>query len=307
MKKTAFIHLGYPKTATTSLQGGLFSTLKNIHYIGKPYKNNKLIKSFSCLFRQDSFFFNMNENKKTIIHFIPKDKDILLSDETLLESGSTITADKIVIMKRLKHVFSSYNIKIILVIRSQLDMINSLYAYDRRKRNSYVTRNSWVNKLLEEPNSGILGLLDYSKVISILQKTFGGKNVKILLFEDFKYSSGLFYKDFLKFIKEKKSYMPKQNIHLNTRRGKFFFYYLSFMKITQPLFSIYKLFPEKIRERIKLSKYLQLFEKKISRIGPSSNLALSKYEKAIIINKFRKTNIKLLKFNRNIKKYNYPI
>ena len=101
--------------------------------------------------------------------------------------------------------------------------------------------------------------------------------------------------------------MPKQNIHLNTRRGKFFFYYLSFMKITQPLFSIYKLFPEKIRERIKLSKYLQLFEKKISRIGPSSNLALSKYEKAIIINKFRKTNIKLLKFNRNIKKYNYPI
>ena len=94
MKKTAFIHLGYPKTATTSLQGGLFSTLKNIHYICNPYKNNKLIKSFSCFFRQDSFFFNMNENKKTIIHFIPKDKDILLSDETLLESGSTITADK---------------------------------------------------------------------------------------------------------------------------------------------------------------------------------------------------------------------
>ena len=79
------------------------------------------------------------------------------------------------------------------------------------------------------------------------------------------------------------------------------------MKIIQPLFFIYKLFPEKIREKIKLSKYLQFFEKKISKIGPSLNLTLNKYQKDNIINNFRKNNIKLLKFNRSIKKYNYPI
>tara|TARA_B100000902_G_scaffold255337_1_gene241779 strand:- start:168 stop:332 length:165 start_codon:yes stop_codon:yes gene_type:complete len=37
-KKTLYLHIGYPKTATTSLQDYFFSQLTEVEYIGKPYK-----------------------------------------------------------------------------------------------------------------------------------------------------------------------------------------------------------------------------------------------------------------------------
>ena len=64
------------------------------------------------------------------------------------------------------------------------------------------------------------------------------------------------------------------------------------MKITQPLFSIYKLFPEKIRERIKLSKYLQLFEKKISTLfGKKYGLMVNSGSSANLIATFAAGNL----------------
>lgn len=36
--KTLYLHIGYPKTATTSLQDSFFSQLNDIEYIGKPYQ-----------------------------------------------------------------------------------------------------------------------------------------------------------------------------------------------------------------------------------------------------------------------------
>ena len=36
--KRLLLHIGYPKTGTTTLQESFFSNLKQIDYIGKPYK-----------------------------------------------------------------------------------------------------------------------------------------------------------------------------------------------------------------------------------------------------------------------------
>ena len=41
MNKKIFIHIGFPKTASTFLQKNIFPNIEGINYLGKPFKDKK--------------------------------------------------------------------------------------------------------------------------------------------------------------------------------------------------------------------------------------------------------------------------
>jgi len=53
-----FIHIGFPKTATTTLQNHLFSKHPGIHYLGKPYRDDDLTGMIRSLVMQESTVYN---------------------------------------------------------------------------------------------------------------------------------------------------------------------------------------------------------------------------------------------------------
>ena len=65
MNKIIF-HIGFPRTGSTYLQKNIFSKIKNINFLGKPYKykSNILFREFEKdIFNFDEIFF---EQKKII-------------------------------------------------------------------------------------------------------------------------------------------------------------------------------------------------------------------------------------------------
>ena len=68
-----FLHLGYPKTASTYLQKNIFSKHPDINYIGKFYKNQNRSK-FIFELEKKIFCLNDKDFSEYVLEFKPKIK-----------------------------------------------------------------------------------------------------------------------------------------------------------------------------------------------------------------------------------------
>lgn len=320
MKKNLYLHLGYPKTATSTLQKYLFPNFKNTSFIGKPFKSKIIEKIFYKLYRQDSLFYKKLDNKNTLkkeINKYYKNVNLIFSDETILEAFNSKIIDKMVIMQRLKDIFSDYNIKVILVLRNQMSMLDSLYVYDRRKKNNYLSGQKWVDSIIRSldketylTDNNLLGLLDYPQIISKFEKIFKSSNVKIFLYEELKENIESFFLKIGFYVKDEyeKNNIDYINMHENKRRGLLLMIYLSLQNIFNVKLIKYFV-PLFIRRktRNKKTNFLNYFEKKISRVGPKAKLNLTRQQYLYLHKYFTKKNQNLLKNGLDIKKFDYPI
>jgi len=83
-----YIHLGFPKTATTNLQTNLFPKLKKISYLGRKYQSNdsKLFQDL-CLYVEGRKIFSKEKYQKLskeFLKFYNMNKKILISNENWL-------------------------------------------------------------------------------------------------------------------------------------------------------------------------------------------------------------------------------
>jgi hypothetical protein len=203
---SVFIHVGLPKTGTSTIQRGYFSQHKDIEHIGVN-KNNppKLERNFIDAI-VDVECYEWRSRKKTIEEY----RDIILKKDgcTVIsaESFSTGTArsgkvDRYTIAKRLSGLFPDSSI--ILVLRNQLDIIRSAFIQSLeplgvpnkgRRFSNYISRGkfngniqkefeNWVNELLEYDNqiTTELRYYNYHDLVEIYNGLFD--NFHILLFE----------------------------------------------------------------------------------------------------------------------------
>ena len=211
-KQNVFIHIGYPKTATTTLQKFLFSKHPEILDIRDYDSEEKWINDLLYL-NEISFKKKVGSHQKVLenkIEAINADKKLIIySNESILSNSLFLIdrprpfvryLDPVSTARKLNMLFSRItpNPIIIVAIRNQLDLIKSIYAqmYNYCFKGHKQTENFQVyvdNLIKDGVESSTLSALSYYDVIKEYEKIFGHDNVRILVFEELKNTPDIFF------------------------------------------------------------------------------------------------------------------
>jgi len=217
-----FIHIGYTKTGTTWLRYHEFRKHPDIillNYNKNPEARTVTIPEVSELFKQiccvhDLDFqpeFFKKKFKEIISRHINFSGAIGICYENF--SGYVFNgSDSARIADRLFKIFGPT--KIIIVIRNQLDMIESIY-----KQYIHTGGTLSIKQFLDKNRFSVADLinkLQYNKLINYYQKLYCKENVFIGVYELFKHDKEKFMKDLYNFIGVKSRFICSENdLYLN--------------------------------------------------------------------------------------------
>ncbi len=192
-----FWHLGWPKTATTSMQFLCFPYLKNVEYFGKPWTSSEIEKSIMEIIYSDEVHFDSNCYEALIQHIEEsKKKYTLFSNEGFLMPSANdlgITIPRILKL--------NYNLKIILTIRNQISLLQSFFtsagfSYShlmlhntRVGYGKYLTIEQWLKAnwgmsgIASNHHKSLISLLDYGPIISYIERLVGKENLYVIPYE----------------------------------------------------------------------------------------------------------------------------
>ena len=226
-----YLHLGLPKTASTSIQ--------KIVSINKA-SNSTFLKNI----------MKKNDNLENTLNYISNkikniSGDIIISDEEFLGYDPGSWFSRINLITR----YFSKNTKIILVIRDPEDYLNSTFnQYCIKQGNIYDYNNFVIHSDEYDPNKSNFKFnideFDYERIINLLKANFNNTVI-------FKYENINMYKILNEFnikIKNQKTLNKKANVSFNKTSvlASIYFYYimyyLFFFINIKPVFNIIKTF-----------------------------------------------------------------
>jgi hypothetical protein len=188
------IHIGFPKTATTTLQNHLFAKHPGIHYPGKPYQDNDLKGMIRDLVIQESTVYQAENLEQYIDKHLAAEpgtgkKVLLISDETFVSAAKV--RDKGIVAHRLKNLFPAA--KILVTIRNQMDAVKSGYIgggrllgnVPKKYKNMIISFKDWLEICENMYHGDFVRNVVYFDTIDYYTGLFGKENICILLFEDF--------------------------------------------------------------------------------------------------------------------------
>ena len=131
--------MGYPKSFSTSLQRNIFSHHPEIKYAGiccnsnfLDYGNDSIEILFESILKYANYHYYQNfikNHKKNILSFIEKsDLPVVFSSEHLSMNFSLQGLDSKTKYMRINEIFSDYRINILLIKRSPVKFIRSIYS-----------------------------------------------------------------------------------------------------------------------------------------------------------------------------------
>jgi len=212
------LHVGLPKTGTTTIQRALFARHPQLYYLGKIVKNDK--KNKDCL---DYATYRVLENvlwrlnrpfkaehakhlfQDTLRPKIPEGRFLAASWEGL---GHRATVKFLEMLRRVKTVFGGC--RIIFVLRNPLTQIPSIYIQNLRGHfvqneyswlghKTYVDIETWYRKR-DKHISKASPLFNYCSCLRAAIDFLGKENVGIFLFEDLQTDSDSYYRAVCEFM-----------------------------------------------------------------------------------------------------------
>lgn len=202
-----YIHIGYPKNASTTLQTDVFPNIKGASYLGRiydseqPFVSREISEAIYSISMQDSIEFSYVEVQNKIRYALQHLDGQY--DKTIIswEAFSHNIADRGLMAERLNKIFP--DARVLVIIRNQMDALQSMYAflvcqlgkninlsYGRPSVESF---EKWILEQEEFINRSFLSTLKYYEFISEYRKVFGKDNVTVLLFEELASSPALFF------------------------------------------------------------------------------------------------------------------
>lgn len=201
-KNSTIIHLGMPKTATTTLQNHLFAQHSQVHYLGK-FAKGRMPKSMNPALlasKRDATPIELGDIRDASIseQLAYADKHDLrpvMSREGLSHGLGTKKFQQALLFK------SKFgDCKIILFIREPVSFVRSYYAEMLKAYQTRVNKKGWmallppaphyfdINEYLAvaaKPRGPLMTFLSVADTAQIYSWVFGRTNVKIYLFEAF--------------------------------------------------------------------------------------------------------------------------
>lgn len=173
------LHIGLPKTATSTLQTHFFPHSTNYHYIGvnQPRSRpndplyNHITKAIGSICENDRAY----QIQKAAELLNKTTQNILFSEEMVLVDGHKSWTQKLEVLNL---IFSKHPHKILLTLRRPWDCAFSLYVEMRADMQpSYPTFYEFWEK------SNQAGIFRYRTLISTIQNIFGDSDIHIATFE----------------------------------------------------------------------------------------------------------------------------
>jgi hypothetical protein len=305
MNTSIYIHVGYPKAASTSLQENLFPCHPEIQDLSiRKIQTNQnfndelfnlkwFYKLLTYINEIEYYYYNNHSQLKQIKHLFKKDK-VLISNENFLIQD----IDNAIIAERLSDLFPKA--KIIFIIRNQFDIILSLANFLSIK-----DLNNWINRAQQSKSRKLLSTFNYMATISYYEQLFGKNNVGVFLFEDLTQSLNQFAKEISDFmnidysITQECLQQPPQNTNSSKKnewkRIRSYFF---------PNVKLSKFAPEFVYFPIK-NKILNLVS---SGVLKTNKLKTSNFFKKIVQDYYAESNFQLMEERHlNLEKYNYPL
>lgn len=199
---TKYIHVGLPKNLSSTLQEFYFSRHPEIYHLGIGVGSlidyidddvNVLFENY-LLYSRDFEYAGKEEYFEDVIsaHIENAIKDNKKAIGVSLELLSfTFTPDMIDVTqktKRLKKLFGS-DTEIILVIRNQKDLIESLYR-EFIKIGYAGSYKEYIDFIYLRQSRSFLHEFKYDNLANLYSDHFGKENLKILVAEDYRQSNG---------------------------------------------------------------------------------------------------------------------
>lgn len=329
LRKNIYVHLGYPKTATKTLQAHYFPYLKDIEYLGKFGKNDnfKIIKIDKKILldlyhgRVQKIIKYKKKFSQSFYNDLKK-PSALISAEGLTMNSLRFIKDtsynhmKLVsiheVIDAIKTLFDSslFDLKVILVTRRQIELIPSLYSQSYKE--SYIkiklinTFKKFVDHILSDKNHSLSDYFDYTILARILEKEFNIKNILILPFEKFEREKKSFLNDITNFMSTSFENSAFNSTQIENKSiikfSKKKYYEFSFSEIIDLNPSQYN----KVKSLFLFnyfSAFLKLLILNSKNPGPT---IFSDDQKKIIFEKFKNSNELLSKkYNLNLDNYGY--
>ena len=191
------LHVGYGKTATTTLQRGLFARHPDIRYLGKrayqshgPYEDRQTKLLIDQLLRYDEIYYEPDALRDHLL----RDGTIRTHPRTVLSEErftGFLSVGRGIVARRLHEAFP--DARILFTIRNQRDAVKAWYAQVGRMlvmapkpyELKHVTFENWLEHSKRVYPAGVFGALDYWTAIDGYCSLFGEDRVHVLLFEDF--------------------------------------------------------------------------------------------------------------------------
>lgn len=208
--KKLIVHIGYPKTATSSLQLNVFTTLMKkgeIEYLnnlekGSPDHGTFLTRrTIAYILGQD-----LNANwQEEVEKFSNITKEIsVLSDETLSHSSEqycTVASRSGAVRnaKKVQRIFTPYfdSIEILMTVREQSSMTLSQYTQEYYNLCNYnpdwTNFEVWFSDTFSKNTLSQGQFLDYHAMYMAYATCFGKENIHVIVYEDLLKDKNHFY------------------------------------------------------------------------------------------------------------------
>ncbi|MDF1689639.1 MAG: hypothetical protein P1U35_08520 [Cycloclasticus sp.] len=197
-KQRLMIHIGVPKSATTSLQFGAFSQHPAICYLGKPFYDEQFgyegslatAELIDSLWKQDSLEFDDDLARQRfgagIRPRLAADKLAVLSEEGLSHAGAT---DRGLIAERLAELCKDVDCCILLTVREQKQALFSMHQWYYVRIMLSHKFEDWIHwcrsysTYYGRQNDFPLREYSYTKLVETYIELFGKERVLVLPME----------------------------------------------------------------------------------------------------------------------------
>ena len=201
-KKEVYVHIGMPKTGTTTLQNYLSAEYVNLEKYSILYPNsgreNCVGHHILTALELDEYTLEYSKKQyQKLIDEIEKSKckKVIISSETY----SGLKRDYLLIDDLSNYLGEKYDIKIIIYIREHIDFIKSYYM-QRLKGGRKIFENSFLGDI-EDFYKKNKDYFNYFKRIQYLETKFGKNNLMIRVYDKKLLDDGDIIKDFLNILK----------------------------------------------------------------------------------------------------------
>jgi hypothetical protein len=215
-KKQLFIHVGYPKTGTTTLQNSLFKNHSELEYLNDKidFQIFKEIRGSSSI----SFNSNFKNLTKDIVKHIKlssKEKFIISNESftsTAMHYGKVkrynkseliIFPDSITVIRNLnflkEEIKDLVDVHILVCLRNQLDFLKTYYAQEYNRFYSINKETNTFEKFidfsLKNEGNFMLESINYYNIVKNYSFYFGKEKIHVLLFENLIDDQKKYYQD----------------------------------------------------------------------------------------------------------------